>query len=255
MRQEIYEKIISKREFSQLPKKDVEIAFSHFERRQAGDEEKIRLTRDLLRKVFSAFTSGKLLNLKDRSSEWILKKHISTKERFSCYKEIYRRILKISKREKITIIDLGAGVNGFSYDYFPKKTKYTAIESIGQLVDLMNYYFKKNRIKQAKAIQLSLFELKKVKKILEDIKGIKIVFLFKVLDSLEMMQRDYSKKFLSEIIPLINEVVVSFATESLIKRKKFRVNRKWITDFIEDNFRITDEFEMCGERFIVFSKR
>ena len=64
MNLEIFKQITKKKEFSQLPKKDVELAFSHFEKRQCSDEEKIRLTRDLLRKVFSAFTSGKLLSLK-----------------------------------------------------------------------------------------------------------------------------------------------------------------------------------------------
>ena len=41
-KQEIINKIIQKREFSQLPKKDVEIAFSHFEKREVSDEEKIK---------------------------------------------------------------------------------------------------------------------------------------------------------------------------------------------------------------------
>ena len=54
MDKKIFEKIITKKEFSKLPEIDVEKAFEHFERRQVSDEEKIRLTRDLLRKVFSA---------------------------------------------------------------------------------------------------------------------------------------------------------------------------------------------------------
>ena len=38
------------------------------------------------------------------------------------------------------IFDLGAGINGFSYNYFPKGVYYVGIEAMGQLVDLMNYY-------------------------------------------------------------------------------------------------------------------
>src|SRR3990167_1010793 len=109
-KQEIINKIIQKREFSQLPKKDVEIAFSHFEKREVSDEEKIRLTRELLHKVFGAFGSQKLLSIKEKNPEWVLGKHVSTRERIPYYKEIYGKILEDFKG-KISVIDLGCGVN------------------------------------------------------------------------------------------------------------------------------------------------
>jgi len=108
--------IREKREFSHLPEKDIELAYEHFEKRQASEEEKIRLTRELLRKIFSAFISKKLLSLKDKEPEWILRKHISTKERLPHYKEIYKRIF--DKDKKASVIDLGAGINGFSFSFF-----------------------------------------------------------------------------------------------------------------------------------------
>ena len=52
----------------------------------------------------------------------------------------------LEKGKKITIIDLGAGINGLSYSFFEKinkKVKYLGIEAIGQLVKVMNNYFKK----------------------------------------------------------------------------------------------------------------
>ena len=215
-KQEILKKITQKKEFSQLPENDVEMAFSHFERRQTTDEEKIKLTRDLLRKVFSVFTSLKILSLKNKDEEWILRKHVSTRERLPYYEEIYKRILK-GLDKKINITDLGAGINGFSYKYFKKfklDVNYIGVEAIGQLVDLMNFYFKKEKI-QGKAIHLSLFELEKIKKLIKEQKGQKIIFLFKTLDSLEMLERDYSIKFLNEIIPLGDRIIVSFATRSI----------------------------------------
>ncbi len=248
---DIYNKIIEKKDFSQLPKEDVEKAFGHFEKRQVSNIEKIRLTRDLLRKVFSAFASKKILSLKDKNPEWILRKHISTRERLPYYKELYERILK-NFSSKITIFDFGAGINGFSYNYFPKNTYYIAIEAMGQLVDLMNYYFK-TRGFEAMAVHESLFNLEKIKKYLNQVKGAKIAFLFKTLDSLEMLERDYSKKLLSEITPLVDKVVVSFATQSLIKRTRFKVNRNWIFNFISENFNLLDDFEIGGERYLVFS--
>jgi len=251
MNKSILEKIKEKREFSQLPEKDIEMAFSLFEKRQETEEEKIRLTRELLRKIFSAFISKKLLSLKNKEPEWILRKHISTCERLSHYEQIYKRIFKEYK--EASVVDLGAGINGFSYKFFIGKVKYTAIESVGQLIELMNFYFKKNKL-NAWAIHFSLFEKNKVKEIIKNEKKPRIVFLFKVIDSLEMLKRDYSKELISEIVPFADKVVVSFATRSLGNREKFKAKRNWIVGFVKDNFTLLDDFEIGGERYIAFSK-
>jgi len=254
-REELLKKITAKKEFSELPKKDVEMAFSHFEKRQTSDEEKARLTRELLHKVFGAFGSRKLLIPKSRNEEWILKKHLSTRERSQYYAEIYKRILKgLGKR--ISIIDLGAGVNGFSHRYFEElglDVEYMAIEAIGQLVDLTNNYFKTEKIK-GKALHLSLFEPEKIKKIINETERPRAIFLFKVLDSLETLKRDYSKEIISAISPLTDRMIVSFATESMIKRKKFSAKRIWFLEFLEKNFSVIDDFELGKERYIVFGK-
>jgi len=256
MDKETYNKIIQKKEFSQLPKKDVELAFAKFDKEIYGDEEKIKLTRDLLRKVFSVFTSQKLLGLKDKEPEWILKKHLSTRERFVYYPKLYKKLIGDFKRS-INIFDLGAGVNGFSYKYVKSINRnfcYIGIEAIGQLVDLANYHFKTRGIENCHALHMSLFELEKIKKCFGQAKGDKIVFLFKTLDSLEMLERDYSKKLLEEIVPLVDKVVVSFATRSLVSHRRFKVNRNWIINFIGENFKILGDFELGGERYIVFKK-
>ena len=255
---EIISKTIEKREFSQLPKKDVLMAFRHFERRQTGDEEKIRLTRELLHKVFGAFGSKKLFGEKGKpkSAEWILRKHISTRERLSFYGQVYSRILK-NFDKKVSVIDLGCGVNGFSYDFFKKKkfnVEYVGIEATGQFVKLMNDYFKKQKIK-GKVIHMSLFEIKKIKKLIKDTKKPRIAFLFKTIDSLEILNRNYSKKLIEELSLLVDRIVVSFATESFIKRKRFNVNREWILNFIRERFKIKDDFELGGERYLVFENK
>lgn len=267
--EKIYEKIIEKKDFSNLPKKDVELAFSKFDKEQYVDEEKIKLTRDLLRKVFSAFTSKKILSMKDKDPNWILRKHLSTRERIGFYEKVYDKLLRDKKN--LIIFDLGAGINGFSIGFFKnKKIKYIAIEAMGQLVNLMNSFFKKEKY-DAKAFHLSLFELEKLKKIIkkenlkmkslgsssnnQERKEEKIIFLFKVLDSLEMLEKDYSKKLLLELVPLVDKVVVSFATRSMLKRTRFKVNRNWILNFIKDNFNLLEDFEIGNERYVVFSKK
>lgn len=251
---ELIEKIISKKEFSKLPLKDVEMVFNLFDKPNYIGEEKVKLTRDLLRKVYTAFVSEKLLSLKNKDFEWVLKKHISTKERFNFYSALYPKLLKKSDSEKLNLFDLGAGVNGFSYSFLPKNTKYFAVEAVGQLVNLMNNYFKKNKY-LAKAFHLSLFDLVSLKRLIKSQKGKKIIFLFKTLDSLEMIKKDYSKSFLSEITPLVDEVVVSFATKSLISKKQFKVKRNWILSFIKEKFNLVNDFELGTERYLVFSKK
>ena len=147
MDNKIYEKIISKKEFSDLPKKDVEKVWGLFEKRQTSDEDKIKLTRDMLRKVYFAFGSLKLLNPKiidKKGVDEILKKHISTLERFEIYPELYEKLLR--GFENVSVIDLGAGINGLSYNYFGEKLKYyLGIEAVGQIADLMKYYFENVR--------------------------------------------------------------------------------------------------------------
>jgi hypothetical protein len=251
MNKQILEKIREKREFSQIPEKDIEIAFSHYEKRQASEDEKIRLTKELLRKVFSAFISPKLLSLKDKEPGWILRKHISTRERLPYYKEIYKRIF--SEEKIASVIDLGAGINGFSYNFFPKKINYTAIESVGQLVELMNFYFKKEKL-SGKSVHLSLFEKEKVKELIKKEKKPQIVFMFKIIDALESLKPNYSKELISELAEISDKIVVSFATRSLGSREKFKVNRNWIVNFIKENFNVSKDFEIGGERYIIFSK-
>lgn len=249
-KKELIKKIISKKEFSELPESDVKLVFDRFDKKELIDEEKIKLSRDLLRKMYTAFASPKLLNVKNNNEEWFLRKHISTRERFGFYEELYKRLLKNFKG-KLNVFDFGAGVNGFSYKFFNKDVNYIGVEAVGQLVNLMNNYFEKNKL-NAVAIHESLFELGRIKTLIKKEKGKKIVFLFKTLDSLEMLKRDYSKKFLLGIMPLVDEVVVSFATRSLISKKKFNVRRNWIVNFIKDNFSVLEDFESGGERYISF---
>lgn len=255
-KQELLEKVKFKKEFSELPEKDVEMAFEKFNNEKYSEEEKIKLTRDLLRKVFSGFSGKKLLGMKEKSVDEILKKHLSTRERYPFYDEIYERILK-NLPKKISILDLGAGVNGLSYDYFKKFGKtvdYLGVEAVGQIVNIINNFFENERI-SGKMVHLSLFEVEKLKKIINDTKKPRVIFLFKVIDSLEKIERDYTKKLLAEIVPLADRIVISFATESWMRRKRFYANRKWLIDFIRDNWQFTDDFELGGERYVVFENK
>ena len=253
--QELFEKIISKKEFSKLPKKDVKIALEKFDKEENTDYGKLKLTRNLLRKVFSSFSSRKLLNSKmNKEINWYLMKHKSTKERFPYYEEIYKRIF--SGIKKCSVVDLGAGINGLNFRVFRKidlDVDYVAVEAVGQLVDLMNIFFKKNKLK-GKAYHFSLFEIEKVKNLIKKQKKPRIVFLMKTIDSLEILKRDYSKELIENIISLSDKIVLSFATRSIGSRRKFSANRNWIVKFIKENYKIEEDFELGGERYLVFCK-
>ena len=248
---ELIKKIMQKKEFSQLPKKDVERVFRRFDNEKYSDIEKVKLTREILNKVFWGFRSQKLLSPKNKSEEWILRKHLSTRERLPYYSKVYNKIF--GNLKQASVVDLGAGVNGVSYLHFPLKVDYVGVEAVGQLVKLANNYFKKTKLK-AKIHHFSLFELDKVKRIIKKTKKPRVVFLFKVLDGLEIIERDYSKKLLKEIMSLVDKIVVSFATKSMVKREKFKVSRKWLLDFIKQRFKILNDFEIGSEKYIIFTK-
>jgi len=256
MDEEIFEKITMKKEFSQIPRRDIERAWDLFEGKNLVDEERIKKVRDLLRRIYSGFGGKKLLLWKGWSYEEVLKKHLSTKERLDYYIEIYGRLLKnFDKKKEINVIDLGAGVNGFSYPFFEKlgyKVCYNCVEAVGQFVELTNKFFEEEKIK-GKAFHDSLFNLGEIIKLAKKIKKPKIIFLFKVIDALESFERNYTKKLLLELKKCgAEKIVVSFATESWIRRKKFFAQRTWLIDFIRENFEFIDDFGVGGERYLVF---
>lgn len=270
-KQELIKKIIEKKEFSQLPREDVESALKKFENKNLNDYQQMKLTRQFLRRVFSSFSSRKIFSSKIKTeetsstisqskgkiAEWYLLKHKSTKERYPYYKEVYSRCLKNFKTA--SIIDLGAGINGLSYEFFLKtgvKVDYTAVEAIGQFAELMNSFFNENHLSnKARAYHLSLFNLEKIKEIIQEQKKPRVLFLFKVIDSLEIVKRNYSKNLLEELSKISDRIIVSFATQSLGSRKKFSAQRSWLLRFIKENFEVLEDFEINGERYISFENK
>ena len=133
-----------------------------------------------------------------------------------------------------------------------KRTR-VIVENSKEYDEYENNYFTKEKISGI-AYPLSLFEKEKNVELIKKSKAPSVVFLFKALDSLEMLKRNYSKELLLAITPLVDKVVVSFATKSLVRRSKFKVQRIWLTTFLEENFKILDDFEIGGERYISFKK-
>src|SRR3989344_4394721 len=241
---EIINEIKKKKEFSKLPDSIVERAA----KLSGGD---VKEARALLRKYFGVFLTNKVLKGKFFPED-ILKSHISSKNRDYkiFYEEIFEEINDVG-----SIIDLGCGVNGFSYNLLKDITgeiEYFGIEASRQLVDNMNYYFKKSGVGICcKAINLDIFEIDKVINILKKAKKPRIVFMFQLIDALENFEKDFSKKFLLGISKECEMIVLTLPLFSLGGRKRFVVQRKWLTDFLKDNFKIEKDFKIGNERVII----
>jgi isochorismate hydrolase len=237
--------IKNKKEFRHLPN-------SIIKRVSKLAKEDIKESRAILRKYFGVFLTNKILKEKTEDEDR-LKNHISSKKRN--YEEFYKKIFEDIQKPN-SIIDLGCGVNGFSYKYlkelFPK-IKYTGIEAAGQLVNQMNSYFKKESL-NATAINEDLFNTEKILKILKNEKQIRVVFMFQVIDALENLEKNFSKEFIKKISKECEIIILSLPTENFGGRRKIQVKRNWITKFLEDNFKIISDFEISGERIIIFEK-
>jgi hypothetical protein len=155
-----------------------------------------------------------------------------------------------------SVIDLGCGVNGFSYGRLFEVlggVSYVGVEAAGQIVKNSNEYFKEEGF-DARLVKLDLFELDKVVDLIRSCKGPRVVFMFQVVDALENLEKDFSKKFIEEIMKVCDVLILSLPLESLSGRKNFEVDRKWLVDFLEGELRVEKDFKMFGERFIYIRK-
>ena len=251
---ELIKKIKEKREFSGLPGSLVSRVLEMRGIKNKDDLEKIKLSRAFLRKYFGVFLTNKVLKLKTKD---ILGSHISSHKRD--YVQLYEKIFGGEKFFE-SVIDLGCGVNGFSYGYlreFVGDVNYVGVEATKQLVDKLNEYFSQSGFEKASAKCIDLFDLSSVVDIIMRSKEPKIIFMFQVLDALESIEGDFSKKLLfgvREEMGKNDRIVLSFSMKSISGRTRFKSNKEWVVQFLRDNFTIVDEFYMFDERFLIVKK-
>ena len=237
----IVEEVKKKREFSELSDSIVKRVVKITE----GD---VKESRALLRKYFGVFLTNKIFKGKISADE-MLTTHMSSKKRnyLEFYKDIFSGIKNVG-----SVIDLGCGINGFSYKYLQNilgDIDYVGIEATGQLVKHVNKYFHNERF-PAKVIVGDLFDIDTISKVLQEQKKERVMFLFQVIDVLENFERNFSKKFILEISKECEKIILSLPIESLGGRRSFIAQRKWIVDFLDENFEIEKDFEMNGERVL-----
>lgn len=245
----LIEEVKKKKEFSELPDSIVERALGLVK----GD---VKEARALLRKYFGVFLTNRVLRFArsqatGNGSQEILGMHISSRRRD--YGEFYSKIFSVVG-DVGSVVDLGCGVNGFSYGYLPKGISYVGVEGVKQLVDLSNDYFEREGY-DGKVFHLDLFDVPRVIEILKGAKKSRVVFLFQVVDALENLERNFSKEFILEIAKECERVVLSLPTESLGGRKKFAVQRKWLLNFLVENFLVENSFVSRGEKIIILKNK
>lgn len=249
MNKEFIEEIKKKREFSKLP--DSVIV------KVASETTDLKEARALLRKYFGVFLTNRVIKGKG-SSEEILRAHISSKKRD--YGEFYRSIFEGYDLGFEFVLDFGAGVNGYSYSFLREiigDTNYFAFEASGQLVDNMNSFFDENHF-AGRALHKDVMDLKFINEFIAKSKGKKVIFMFQLIDALENLERDFSKKFLLSILTnlTVNDlIVISLPVESLSGKTNFNVRRKWLVDFLEEKFSIEKDFLQNGERILCIRKK
>ncbi len=248
MSDELIRKIKEKKEYSKIPDKLIKKILNTIN--SSDEKEKVKLVRSLLRKRFTAFMNNKLIKEKDLS----LRFHSSTRERIAHYDELYEELVLILREldiKEFSLIDLGCGINGLSYEFLRKKGLnpfYLGIEIVGQIVELMNSYFKKEGI-NGKVLQIDLLNKEEVLKAIQKTKEPRIIFLFKVIDALEEFRRNYSKELLLALKEMSELIVISYSIRSM-SGKRFIVNRNWLKSFINENFEIVKTLKTFNEEYL-----
>ncbi len=211
----------------------------------------VDLCKKEVRKVLRYYTGMFEINNKERKQllnqnkiNELLKTHLSTKERFDYYNEIYKQIFKITKKPK-SILDLGCGLNPLS---LPKEVMknmgYFAADINQDDLEIVNDYFRKNKFKG----DVFFYDLKNINK---ELPKTDICFLFKILDLIDNKGQKNAEKVLKQINSKF--VVVSFS-KITISGKKFNSPRNWLKLLIERLNWKYDSFETDNEMFFVINK-
>lgn len=174
--------------------------------------------------------------------KYILKTHRSTKERLNDYSFIYKKILDKSDK---SILDIGAGINIFSFPWMNlNKVTYTALEFSRKDCLFLEEYFKiMNKFGlNGKAIKRNLLKDR-------DFPKADVVFLFKILDTLESLKKGVSKDILKAI--KCKKLIVSFPTKTLSGKTLGKKRLTWFIKLIKSY----KTFEIENEIFFIVKEK
>lgn len=212
----------------------------------------IKLIRAELRKIYGLFETKDSTKreefLKKKDYKSILKSHLSTKERYDFYPEIYKKIWKITGKPK-SILDLACGMNPFSFEYMNlKDVNYFAVELSKEDSNFIQNYFNQNKKINGKSKAMNLLNIKDFEFPKSD-----IAFIFKFLDPAIIKNKKFAEQFLKKIPA--KYIIVSFSTETISKKPMRNPRRKWFENICKNlDFEIKKILEFKNEIFYVIKK-
>ncbi len=246
MDSELIGEIKKKKEFQSLSETFIEEFLKKYKVTEKNKKEIVKQVRAKLREVYGAFwfasetKSTKILaslkSLDDIETHIkILKMHRSTRERIPHYAEMYAWIFK-DKQVK-TLLDLGCGLNPFSYPFLPQKPYYIAVELAQKDADFISMYFKKFSIPgESNVIDLARERT---------FPKADLCFMFKIFDTLETIKPNITKELLDALD--VSWLVVSFSTKTLggkraISKKRLVWFEKLINAYPYETLELENEF-------------
>ena len=197
----------------------------------------VKYVRAKLRKVYGLFRDDpakrkKLVQELARASKEnrtkiiteILSTHSSTNERLSFYGQLYSKLFAITGKPK-TILDLGCGINPFSFLYMKlEKCNYYAYDINEEEINSINKCFGSLQIENpfftGKAEIMDILQVAKLPQA-------DICFLFKMTDVLDKGKGHKKTEELLIKIPA-KYIVASFATKTMSGKAMTAPRRKWM---------------------------
>jgi len=195
----------------------------------------IKQVRSQLRRVYGLFRDDRkerkklveeLVASKDKRNDLlqqILSTHSSTQERLPLYEKLYAKIFTITGKPKI-ILDLGCGINPFSFSYLKlKECNYHAYDINQEEIAAINKYFqllhKENNFFRGKAVVAEISTAK--------LPAADLGLLLKMTDVIDKGKGHKKTEELLQKIPA-KFMVVSFATKTMSGKAMTAPRRSWM---------------------------
>lgn len=180
--------------------------------------------------------------------EQLLSFHQSSKERLPFYPRIYKYIFARTGKPG-SVLDLGCGANPYSYSLLGCTPRYVAVDLPSDELELITTFFSRAGIRG----EVRGSDLVEEYDALGVLGTFDVCFCFKLLDSLETVERHSSKRLLGAVDA--QWLIVSFPTLSIGGRSPIKKERRaWFERFLAKERWVYETVEVPNEVFYVIKK-
>jgi len=241
--EELIKQIQKKRELSNIHKDVIKNLIEKYTSSKIKQKQLIKLVRADLRNLVGQYQiSAKKRKQLIEKKNWqgLLNTHTSTKERLET--DAYTQIKNIIKQHNIkSILDLGCGLNPLVLA--TPNLYYTAIDITKDELNIINQFFKENKI-QGKTISQNIIKQHKFPKA-------DICLIFKVFDIIE----NKTHKIAEKIILSLNckHILISFPTKKLSGKPMNFPKRLWLEKMLTHHNLKYSTFQTQNEIFYLIN--